>query len=132
MNGINNYIPTAKTYETQFKDLGTTYDDKTINPEESYNTILIFKVNNKLVKIDGLERLRISSIETTELNEDVLEVLKNNKVIVDHLHIPLQAGTNKILEAMNRKYDLDYFYNKISEINNNHTLFSVFLQNIKN
>lgn len=47
MNGINNYIPTAKTYETQFKDLGTTYDYKTINPEESYNTLLIFKVNNK-------------------------------------------------------------------------------------
>ena len=47
MNGIDNYIPTAKTYETQFKDLGRTYDDKTINSEESYNTLLIFKVSNK-------------------------------------------------------------------------------------
>ena len=70
----------------------------------------------KLVKIDGLERLRISSIETTELNEKVLNVLKNSKVLVDHLHIPIQAGSNEILKAMNRKYDLDYFFDKISEI----------------
>ena len=71
---------------------------------------------NKLVKINGLERLRISSIETTELNEDVLDVLRNSKVIVDHLHIPIQAGSNEILKAMNRKYDLDFFENKIKEI----------------
>ena len=71
---------------------------------------------NKLVKIKGLERIRISSIETTELNEDVLDVLRNSKVIVDHLHIPIQAGSNEILKAMNRKYDLDFFENKIKEI----------------
>lgn len=70
----------------------------------------------RLVKISGLERLRISSIETTELNEDVLNVLKNSKVLVDHLHVPIQAGSNEILKAMNRKYDLDFFFNKISEI----------------
>ena len=71
---------------------------------------------DKLVKIDGLLRLRISSIETTELNEKVLNVLRNSKVLVDHLHIPIQAGSNEILKAMNRKYDLDYFFNKIKEI----------------
>ena len=70
----------------------------------------------KLVKIDGLLRLRISSIETTELNEKVLNVLRNSKVLVDHLHIPIQAGSNEILKAMNRKYDLDFFFNKIKEI----------------
>ena len=73
---------------------------------------------NRLVKIDGLKRLRISSIETTELNEDVLDVLKNSKVIVDHLHIPIQAGSDEVLKAMNRKYDLDFFFNKIAEIRN--------------
>jgi threonylcarbamoyladenosine tRNA methylthiotransferase MtaB len=71
---------------------------------------------NKLVKINGLERLRISSIETTELNENVLDVLRNSKVLVDHLHIPIQAGSNEILKAMNRKYDLDFFFDKIKEI----------------
>ena len=70
----------------------------------------------KLVKIKGLERLRISSIETTELNEDVLKILKNSSVIVDHLHIPIQSGSNEILKLMNRKYDLDFFKEKINEI----------------
>lgn len=70
----------------------------------------------ELVKIDGLERLRISSIEVTELNSDVLDVIKNNKKIVDHLHIPLQAGSDKVLRLMNRKYDLKYFENTLKEI----------------
>ena len=71
---------------------------------------------NALVKIDGLKRLRISSIEITELTDEVLDIIKNNKVIVDHLHIPLQAGSDKILKLMNRKYDLEYFENKLKEI----------------
>ncbi len=70
----------------------------------------------EIVKIKGLYRLRISSIEITELNEDVLEVLKNSNVIVDHLHIPLQAGSDKILKSMNRKYDKAYFKKKVEEI----------------
>ena len=69
-----------------------------------------------LIKIDGLKRLRISSIEVTELNDEVLDIIKNSNVIVDHLHIPIQAGSDEILKAMNRKYDLDFYKNKISEI----------------
>ena len=70
----------------------------------------------ELVKIDGLKRLRISSIEITELNEKVLNVLKNSNILVDHIHIPLQSGSNEILKLMNRKYDKEYFINKINEI----------------
>jgi len=71
-----------------------------------------------LVKIDGLKRLRISSIEITEINDNVLEVIKNNNILVDHMHIPLQSGCDKILKLMNRKYDKDYFINKIETIRN--------------
>ena len=71
-----------------------------------------------LVNIKGLKRLRISSIEITELNDEILDLLKSSKVLVDHLHIPLQAGSDEILKAMNRRYDLKYFENKIAEIRN--------------
>lgn len=74
------------------------------------------KLLKELVKIEKLKRLRISSIEITELTDEVLEVIKDNKVIVDHMHIPLQAGSDEVLKLMNRKYDLNYFYNKIKEI----------------
>ncbi len=69
-----------------------------------------------LVKLKDLERLRISSIEVTELNDKVLDVIKNNNILTNHMHIPLQAGSNEILKSMNRKYDLNYFKNKIKEI----------------
>ncbi len=70
----------------------------------------------ELEKINGLDRIRISSIEITELNDKFLNVLKKSKKIVDHIHIPLQAGSNHILKLMNRKYDKDYYINKISKI----------------
>ena len=71
---------------------------------------------NDILKIDNLERLRISSIEITELDQKFLDLLKNNKVLVDHMHIPLQSGSNSILKKMNRKYDKEYFIEKINKI----------------
>ena len=70
----------------------------------------------RIAKIKGLKRLRISSIEVTELDDDFLDVLKNEKVIVNHMHIPLQAGSDTILKLMNRKYLTDYFLDKINII----------------
>lgn len=70
----------------------------------------------ELIKINNLKRIRISSIEITELDDDILELLSSSNVIADHLHIPLQAGSDKILRAMNRKYDTKYFIDKINQI----------------
>ena len=54
----------------------------------------------EIIKIPNLYRLRISSIEITELTEEVLEIIKNSNIIVNHLHIPLQAGSDEILKRM--------------------------------
>ncbi len=70
----------------------------------------------KLVLIPNLERLRISSIEITELNKDILSLLEKYQVLVDHFHIPLQSGCDATLKRMNRKYDTKYFINKVNEI----------------
>ena len=70
----------------------------------------------ELVGIEGLERLRISSIEITELNDSFLSVLKESPVLVDHMHIPLQSGSDEVLKNMNRKYDTKYFIEKIEQI----------------
>lgn len=70
----------------------------------------------EVLKIKGLKRLRISSIEVTELTDEVLNIIKNSEVIVNHFHVPIQSGSNKILKLMNRKYDNDYFIDKIDKI----------------
>jgi len=70
-----------------------------------------------LLKIKSLERLRISSIEESEIGEDFLEVMKkSNGIIVDHLHIPLQAGSDAILKKMNRKYNTLQYEETINKI----------------
>lgn len=69
-----------------------------------------------LILIKGLERLRISSIEMNEINEQVLETMKKSNIIVDHLHIPLQSGSNSVLKRMNRKYNKEEFIKKIEQI----------------
>ncbi len=71
---------------------------------------------HEMGKIEGLKRIRISSIEVTELNDKFLKELKNNLKICNHLHIPLQAGSDEILKKMNRKYNLDEFKQKIAQI----------------
>jgi len=67
----------------------------------------------------GLKRLRISSIEINELSDEVIELIKNNKVIVNHLHIPIQSGCTATLKRMNRKYDLSKFEERINYIKEN-------------
>ena len=79
----------------------------------------------ELVEIKGLERLRISSIEITELNSKVLEVLKNSQILCDHIHIPLQSGSDNTLKQMNRKYDKTYFIDKINKIRSIRPLISI-------
>ena len=69
-----------------------------------------------IVKIEGLKRLRISSIEITEINDEILDIIKNNKVIVNHFHIPIQSGSDKVLKVMNRKYDTAKFKEIIKKI----------------
>lgn len=70
----------------------------------------------ELVKIKGLYRLRLSSIEINEITEGIIKLIKENNIMAKHLHIPLQSGSDKILKLMNRHYDTKYFYEKIKKI----------------
>ena len=70
----------------------------------------------ELEKIEGLERIRISSVEIVELNDKFMDTLKKSKKIVNHIHIPLQSGSDTILKAMNRRYIMSEFYKKIDQI----------------
>ena len=69
----------------------------------------------EILEIPNLERLRISSIEITELDDEFFKLL-NNPILCNHLHIPLQNGSNRILDLMNRKYTKEEFYEIVKRI----------------
>ncbi|MBY0518544.1 MAG: tRNA (N(6)-L-threonylcarbamoyladenosine(37)-C(2))-methylthiotransferase MtaB [Bacteriovoracaceae bacterium] len=70
----------------------------------------------QLVEIDGLKRLRLSSVEPNTINEELLKVLKNSGKYLDHFHIPLQSGSDSILKNMRRKYDVAKYKEVISMV----------------
>lgn len=69
-----------------------------------------------LDKVDGLKRIRISSIEASQITEEVLEALNGSDKMCRHLHIPLQAGDDAVLARMRRKYTTAEFGAKIEKI----------------
>ncbi|MFF2887784.1 tRNA (N(6)-L-threonylcarbamoyladenosine(37)-C(2))-methylthiotransferase MtaB [Paenibacillus sp. NPDC057967] len=80
---------------------------------ENYNlTSLLWDLD----KIEGLERIRISSIEASQIDDAMIEVLNRSSKMCRHLHIPLQAGENSVLKRMRRKYTTEQFAEKIKRL----------------
>ena len=71
---------------------------------------------HEISKIEGLERIRISSIEITELNDKFMNEFRHNDKICTHFHVPVQCPNDKILKLMNRKYTLEEYKNKVNEL----------------
>lgn len=71
---------------------------------------------NKLVKIPNIYRIRLSSIEINEITPGIKKLLKENRVMAKHLHIPLQSGSNKILRLMNRRYNKEEFLSMVEDL----------------
>jgi len=69
-----------------------------------------------LDKVDGLERIRISSIEPNLLSQDIIETVANSQRFVPHFHIPLQSGSDKILKLMRRRYGIQLYEERINAI----------------
>jgi threonylcarbamoyladenosine tRNA methylthiotransferase MtaB len=69
-----------------------------------------------LEKVNNIERFRISSIEPNLITEDIIAFVQSSSKFLPHFHIPLQSGSDKILNSMKRKYDTTFFKNKINNI----------------
>ena len=67
-------------------------------------------------QVKGLKRLRISSIEASQLTDEVIEVLQNSEIVVNHLHIPIQSGSDTVLKRMRRKYTMDFFSERLRKL----------------
>ncbi len=69
-----------------------------------------------LSTIEGLERIRISSIEPTQITDRLIDLIAENPKMCPHLHIPLQSGDTRILKAMNRPYDQAFYLDLIRRL----------------
>ena len=66
-----------------------------------------------LIELEGMKSLRISSIEESEIDDEMIDMVIHSPVLAKHLHIPLQSGSATVLKRMNRKYTPEQFLNKL-------------------
>ena len=70
----------------------------------------------ELSNIEGLKSLRISSVEESEIDDKLIELIQKKDNLAKHLHIPLQSGSNHVLKMMGRKYTREQFIKRIKQI----------------
>lgn len=73
----------------------------------------LYKLIEKIQTIEGIERIRLSSVEPNTVTKDLIRVLKSSSKTMDHFHIPMQSGSNEILKKMRRKYDVSFYEDTI-------------------
>jgi threonylcarbamoyladenosine tRNA methylthiotransferase MtaB len=71
-----------------------------------------------LDQVEGIKRLRISSIEPNLLKNETIDFVSTSKCFVPHFHIPLQSGSNEILKKMKRRYMRELYLERVSQIKN--------------
>jgi len=77
------------------------------------------KLLELLNNINGIERIRFTTSHPKDFSFDLIKTIKKCNKICNHIHLPIQSGSSKILKMMNRKYYIDYYKNIIKEIRNN-------------
>lgn len=108
-----NIINIAKNLSKNYKEIVLTgihtgkYND---------NGYRLYDLLKDLVSIDGIQTIRLSSIEINEISDDIIELISKNNRIAPHLHIPVQSLNDDILKQMHRPYSLSEFKKRIKYI----------------
>lgn len=80
------------------------------------NPISFAKLLTEVEKIEGLERIRFMTSHPKDLSDELIEVMKNSKKICRHIHLPVQSGSNRILQLMNRRYTREQYLELVRKI----------------
>lgn len=84
---------------------------KTLKEPMSFAALL-----REVEKIEGIERIRFMTSHPKDLSDELIEVMKNSKKICRHLHLPVQSGSSRILEKMNRRYTKEHYLELVEKI----------------
>ncbi len=105
--------------ETGFKEIvltGINIGDFDGNPKEGESPLRLSDLVRAVDQIQGVERLRISSIDPDEVDEDLMDAVLNGRSTCPSFHIVLQSGSNVVLKRMNRKYTSQMFLEAIDKM----------------
>lgn len=112
---ISNTIVKAKeTVQARIKEViltGVNIGDFGKSTNEKFIDLL-----HQLDEVEGLERIRISSVEPNLLTDEIIEFVSKARRIAPHFHLPLQSGSNDVLELMKRKYKRELFAERVGKI----------------
>ena len=111
---INTVKEAQKSVQKGFKEIiltGVNIGDFGKSTDENFLDLL-----KALENVEGLERLRLGSVEPNLLKDDIIKLVAQSKVLMPHFHIPLQAGSDEILSLMKRKYSTDLFAKRVHRI----------------
>lgn len=78
--------------------------------------ITFARLLQEVEKIEGLERIRFMTSHPKDLSDELIEVMKNSKKICNHMHLPVQSGSDRILNRMNRKYTKEHYLNLVNKL----------------
>ncbi|MDX8359538.1 MULTISPECIES: tRNA (N(6)-L-threonylcarbamoyladenosine(37)-C(2))-methylthiotransferase MtaB [Bacillaceae] len=81
---------------------------------KDYNLAMLLRELDE--QVIGLKRIRISSIEASQITDEVIDVLNKSDKIVRHLHVPLQSGSDTVLKRMRRKYTMEHFGERLTKL----------------
>ncbi|WP_204273566.1 tRNA (N(6)-L-threonylcarbamoyladenosine(37)-C(2))-methylthiotransferase MtaB [Draconibacterium mangrovi] len=113
-NVVNTVKEAQKSVQKGYKEIiltGVNIGDFGKSTGENFLDLL-----KALEQVEGLERLRLGSIEPNLLKDEIIELVSNSKVLMPHFHIPLQSGSDEILSLMKRKYSTDLFRRRVERI----------------
>lgn len=105
----------AKELAKNFKEIVLTGIHTGRYNDNGYN---LYNLLSDLIQIEGIETIRLSSIEITEISDDIIDLIASSNKIAKHLHIPVQSCSNRILKSMNRPYMIEDFIKRIEYIRN--------------
>ena len=111
---VNTIAKAKETVENGIKEIiltGVNIGDFGKSTNEKFIDLL-----KNLDEVEGLERIRISSVEPNLLTDEIIDFVVDSKRIAPHFHLPLQSGSNEVLKLMKRKYQREVFTERVSKI----------------
>ena len=95
---------------------GAKKDFKKASEVEKENSLNFANLLNKVAEVNSELRIRFSTSNPQDMGTDVIEIMANHNNICDHIHLPVQSGSSRILELMNRGYDREKYFKLVDEI----------------